>query len=807
MNRCATYLVLSTVFVLCGVSDVGAVAEYDGMTNSHTAGGGIDAANQSVVVGDGVADALVTNGSARVTIGLTTPVPPETHMNSWEEIVERRSTLRNTQHEIERALAATGSTITTRFTSTPTLAAVITTDGFEVVRELPEVARIQLDRLYTPMLDETTIHTQAADVWASGYTGQGIAVAVVDTGVDTSHPMFSDKVITQACFSTTDDAEGAESLCPNGLDQQYGSNAAQHCDNGIDGCSHGTHVAGIAVGNEWQNLSGIAPDADLIAIQVFTKFTSVAVCGSEDPCIRAYDSDIRSALEYIAGINGPGTDVAAVNLSLGGGKYVTSCDDDPDEVDMRNQIEQLLAEGVVTVAASGNDGYSNAVSTPACISSTISVGSTYTQNSNDYVSAFTNTASDLVDLYAPGSGVRSAVPGAGAATFSGTSMAAPHVAGAWALIREARPNATTAEILAALQTTGNHVAQRNANSPLCFSHPRININDAISELGTPTATHTLNVRCNGSGTGTITATSGPLVCPGNCAARYPQISEVTITAAPAEGSYLVGWGGACSGSQLTCTLTTSNKVTTVDAEFAFIPPDNDDLSDAHPLNVDSPVSQVTAGATDQDGEPQPTCEPGAPMGGVWFTWTADYSSELSVSTVGSDFDTVLTVYRADALSDGVGALGDELACDSGTEAGGYTDAAVTFTGSPGGTFAIRVSGYLGASGNVVLTSELTLIEFDVSVVVDGVGVVSVVGGGECSGECVVSGVGGSVVSFVARAGEGHVFVGWGGVCSGVGVCDVTVADGLVVSALFEPAPPEFDVSVILCVAVREGVGV
>jgi subtilisin family serine protease len=92
----------------------------------------------------------------------------------------------------------------------------------------------------------------------------------------------------------------------------------------------------------------------------------------------------------------------------------------------------------------------NAISFPACISSAISVGSTTKQNA---ISGFSNSASFL-SLLAPGSAIISSVPGGGYGTFSGTSMAAPHVAGAWAVLKSAKPSATVSQVLTALQNSG-----------------------------------------------------------------------------------------------------------------------------------------------------------------------------------------------------------------------------------------------------------------------------------------------------------------------------------------------------------------
>jgi subtilisin family serine protease len=137
-------------------------------------------------------------------------------------------------------------------------------------------------------------------------------------------------------------------------------------------------------------------------------------------------------------------------MSLGAGYYDSYCDSDSDQLATKAAIDTLRSVNIATVIASGNDGYSDGISAPACISSAVSVGST---TDADVVSSFSNVASFL-SLLAPGSSITSSVPGVGYETWSGTSMAAPHVAGAWAVLKSKMPSASVSEILTSLQTSG-----------------------------------------------------------------------------------------------------------------------------------------------------------------------------------------------------------------------------------------------------------------------------------------------------------------------------------------------------------------
>jgi hypothetical protein len=141
-------------------------------------------------------------------------------------------------------------------------------------------------------------------------------------------------------------------------------------------------------------------------------------------------------------------------MSLGDYSYAyssrASCD--ADNAARKAAIDNLRSIDIATVASSGN-GYSSGVSAPACISSAVGVGAT---DDDDHVLSFSNVA-PFLDLMAPGGAITSSVPGGGTASFDGTSMAAPHVAGAWAVLKQASPSATVSDLLALLRGTATPV--------------------------------------------------------------------------------------------------------------------------------------------------------------------------------------------------------------------------------------------------------------------------------------------------------------------------------------------------------------
>ncbi len=299
-------------------------------------------------------------------------------------------------------------------------------------------------------------------------TGNGVAIAILDTGVDASHINFGGRVIEEACFSTTYAAHNATSLCPGGGDEQYGAGAAAPCAND---CYHGTHVASIAAGSDGV-VTGVAPDAGIIAVQVFSRFHNPGYCGSNDPdgCVLAYDSDILAGMQYVAGLASNHV-IAAVNLSLGGGYYAAPCDGSFH----KGTMDYLATLGIATVAASGNSGYIDGIGSPACVSTAISVGAV--GDTNDAVHNYSNSAS-FVDVLAPGGPITAALPNGAYGTLSGTSMATPHVAGAIALVRAAAPGMSVAQIRSLLSS--HAVSVTDARNGLVF--PRVDMAQVTSML-------------------------------------------------------------------------------------------------------------------------------------------------------------------------------------------------------------------------------------------------------------------------------------------------------------------------------------
>ncbi len=419
-------------------------------------------------------------GDVRVIVALDIPVAMEGEMEGPQAIQSQRQMIQSAQQDIMNQLSALNalSPDTYQFKHIPYISTTINLDSLNILQSSPMVASIVQDVAVPPLLYQSNNIIGADKVWSEsfedgvGYTGTGQQIVILDTGIDKNHPFLGGKIVSEACYSSTVPSENSISLCPEGVSESTATDSGLPCPSSIAGCDHGTHVAGIAaggtflyVGNEYH---GVAPDAQIIPMKVFSQFNNPLSCLFQAPCVLSYTSDQMKALERVFDLSeDPDMNIASVNMSLGGGRFNSACDDQP----LKPIIDQLRSVGIATVIASGNNGFSNSISAPACISSAISVGST---TKSDSVSSFSNSA-EILDLLAPGSSIISSILNDQFAANSGTSMATPHVAGAWALVKEKVPDATVQETLDILKSTGVQI-QDNRND-MTFS--RIQLDQAV----------------------------------------------------------------------------------------------------------------------------------------------------------------------------------------------------------------------------------------------------------------------------------------------------------------------------------------
>lgn len=409
-------------------------------------------------------------GAVRVIVELDTQFVPEPLLDTPQAIAGQRSEIARAQDSVLGRVAATAAGDVRRLTTVPMLALDVDRAALVALSAAPGVRTVWLDTLDRPTLAQSSVQVGAPTVWANGVTGAGWAVAVLDTGVDGTHPFLEGKVVSEACYGTTSAASGATSMCPGGASQSTAPGSGQPCAN--EDCFHGTHVAGIAAG-AGTSFSGVARGGSVIAFQVFSQIGNASVCGNTSPCIAAFVSDQIAALERVYALR-QAFNIAAVNMSLGGELWSTTCDTDA----RKPIIDTLRAAGILTVISAGNNGSPSRVTAPACISSALSVGSVGDGSSGqrlDIVSGFSNSATFL-DMLAPGAAITSARPGGTFTALNGTSMAAPHVAGALALLRQQSPSLNADQLEARLLSTGLPITDsRNG-----LIRPRLRADAAIS---------------------------------------------------------------------------------------------------------------------------------------------------------------------------------------------------------------------------------------------------------------------------------------------------------------------------------------
>lgn len=257
----------------------------------------------------------------------------------------------------------------------------------------------------------------APDVWQQDYTGQGVVVAVIDTGVDYTHPDLDNNIWINADEIADD---GVDNDGNGYIDDVLGWNFVEDNNDPMDTDGHGTHVSGtIAAENNDFGVTGVAYDANIMVLRAL---------GDEG----GTNADIAEAIYYAVN-NG----AQVINLSLGG----------PDSPEIEAALAYAASHNVLTVSASGNEG-SPVPGYPAAHATEygLAVGAV---DSNGTVADFSNgagTDSDMQFVVAPGVEILSTLPGNDYGELDGTSMAAPHVSGVAALMLSANPNLTAEEI-------------------------------------------------------------------------------------------------------------------------------------------------------------------------------------------------------------------------------------------------------------------------------------------------------------------------------------------------------------------------
>jgi subtilisin len=484
------FLLVSVFLLLQGTSTI-AVSENrkPAETTYLTAAAGANAVTEL----DALTAKAQADGQVPVILRLNVDFQAEGR-RSYSGVIAQRNAIATASSTVVQSLAGKDANNIKVYKYVPYLAVTVNPSALQALAKNPMVIEIGEDVPVPPTLAESTGVIGADIAWQAGYDGSGWAVAVLDTGVDKNHDFLSGKVISEACYSTKNNRYRSTSLCPDGASTSTAIDSGLNCPLSTDGCDHGTHVAGITAGKDYTpngpGYNGVAKGAKIIAIQVFSEFTgnNCTDYGQSSPCVLSWSSDQILGLERVYALRTT-LNIAAANMSLGGGQYTSNCDDDS----LKASIDNLRAAGIATVIASGNSSYKNAMGAPACISTAVSVGATcdtatagFGCTAVDDIPSYSNIAS-FIALLAPGSRISSSTPGTNTfQSWHGTSMATPHVAGAWALMKQRDPDASVSEILAALQNTGTVVDDQRGSGTVTGMR-RINVDNALlPQIATPT---------------------------------------------------------------------------------------------------------------------------------------------------------------------------------------------------------------------------------------------------------------------------------------------------------------------------------
>ena len=414
-----------------------------------------------------------------------------------------QTTVRETVAGVIDQLDAPGMTVIRRFTYQFGFAARVTPEALLQIVENPQVAAVFKDRVLKPHLAQGIALIKGTAV-RSSYDGSGVSIAIIDTGVDTSHPrlggggVFNSKVIGGFDFGDNDDDPRPDP---------------------VGGDAHGTACAGIAAGDTGTSgdyIGGVAPGARLYALKITQGTTSAAL-----------ESALFAAWEWAVFHQNDDTanPILIISTSFGSNQsYGSACD---MEGDMPNPLalaaEIVTSAGITIFASSGNDGLCGAIASPACISAVNSVGAVYdadfggyepciaptscaptllptggcstgfyaTDNTGaDTVPSYSNTASFLNLLAPANEAYTTDIVGAGGYNvgdytnnFGGTSASAPYAAGAAAVLQNAARKIkgrflTPAEVRRYLVNGGDAVT--DGKTPII--KPRVNLARAISAM-------------------------------------------------------------------------------------------------------------------------------------------------------------------------------------------------------------------------------------------------------------------------------------------------------------------------------------
>jgi subtilisin family serine protease len=388
--------------------------------------------------------------------------------------------------EFIRDYGATGLRVRQRFSHLPILAVDLDGDVLASLAADPRVVAVTPSRRFHALDADGNTLMNVPAVASLGYDGNGVGIAVLDSGVDYTHP----------------------ELAPGGTDASAKTvkfyDAVDHDGDPQDGYGHGTQVAGIAAGSQ----TGVARGARVVAVRVLDNNGEAKDTAQVLEGINAVIASVESGNPY---------NIRVANMSFGSSHsdsnppFPGPCDDVAQ--DFATAFDILTEDGVIPVVSAGNDGCSNGIAFPACISSALAVGAVFdarictgpfpnnctleyddigcdgaahtcsSDTGADRIACYSDSG-DKLDVWAPAGCAAAPARGGGTdACFDGTSAAAPYASGVAALLAQAFPSASAETLRNTLRDTGRPITDdRNG-----ITRGRIDALEALSTLQACTA--------------------------------------------------------------------------------------------------------------------------------------------------------------------------------------------------------------------------------------------------------------------------------------------------------------------------------
>jgi cysteine-rich repeat protein len=387
---------------------------------------------------------------------------------------ERRAAVRARQQGVLDALPSGGLRLKHRYQSLAGFAGWAGRATIEALAQRDDVELVYLDGRVHAALSQGVGLVGADTAHTLGYTGAGMKVAVLDSGIDTDHPDLEDDLAAQHCFCD-DHISPLLGCCPGGDDEE---------ENAEDDHGHGTNVAGIITSDGVVSSVGVAPDAKIVAVKVL------------DANGDGRFSDVAAALDWVLTkreVTGdPVEGTRIVNLSLSDRIEHNDPTASPCAgSNTANAIAALHANGVAVFVASGNEGYDDGIGFPACVAQAISAAGVYDAAfasagwpvCTDYSTAADtfvchSNSDEILDLLAPNWRTHTTKLGGGTVSFGGTSASSPYAAAQAAILLQADPTLTPEDIRTLLKANGPQVT--NPDNGLSFT--RSDVGDAVLQV-------------------------------------------------------------------------------------------------------------------------------------------------------------------------------------------------------------------------------------------------------------------------------------------------------------------------------------